>query len=143
MRVWPANAQEGSLHPSIRCAKGFPSTWSHSALANRPVYVIARLTIREYYCSLKMGWPLTRREREGHGMSKGNRWRLWPVGDVSGGMMERYRRREREKREKKTQSYREVSVFIKTPVLSQSLVTLSDDSVSVRKRKNYLVHVRQ
>lgn len=57
--------------------------------------------------------------------------------------MERYRRREREKLEKKTQSYREVSVFIKTPVLSQSLVTLSDDSVSVRKRKNYLVHVRQ
>jgi len=50
--------------------------------------------------------------------------------------------RERNER-KKAQFYREISVFIKTPVLSQSLVTLSDDSVSVRKRKTYLVHDRQ
>lgn len=63
-------------------------------------------------------------------MSKGNRWRLRPVGDMSEG----------DEGEKKVQSYREISVFIKTPVLSQYLVTLSDDSVSVRKRKTYLVH---
>ncbi len=69
-------------------------------------------------------------EREGHGVSKGNRWRLRPVGDD--GESERNER-------KRTQSYREVSVFIKTPVLSRSLVTLSDE-----KEKELLsAHVRQ